>query len=95
MLIDLSTAKASLRVMHDDEDFKINSEAEMASQIVVDYIKRPDHGWTPETVPLHVRAATIHILHRIHDDPMGEMDGGWLSPVAKELLHRERDPALA
>ncbi|AXC50059.1 phage gp6-like head-tail connector protein [Paracoccus suum] len=95
MLIDLETAKETLRITHDDEDLKVQREAEMAEQIVVDYIKRPDHGWTAHTVPLHVQAAMVHVLHRIHDDPMGELEGGWLSPAAKDLLHRERDPALA
>lgn len=97
MLVNFQMAKESLNISEavDDLDAKIQDQLDMASQIVIDYIKRPEHGWTQDTTPLHVKAAVLHILRRIHDDPMGELEGGWLSPVAKDLLHRERDPALA
>ena len=68
MLVDLQTAKEWLRVAHDDEDLLIQSLADQATAIVVDLIKRPAHGWTPQTLPPHVQAAVFHVLKRLYDD---------------------------
>ena len=95
MLVDLRTAKECLRVMHDDEDLLIQSLADQASSLVVDFIKRPDHGWTVNTLPPHVQAAVFHVLKRLYDDPAGELEGGPLAPHIKDMLWRERDPAIA
>lgn len=95
MLVDLRTAKAWLHVMHDDQDLLIQRLIDQASAIVVDFIKRPDHGWTPETLPPHVEAAIFHVLKRLYDDPAGELEGGPLAPFVKDMLWRERDPAIA
>ena len=95
MLVDLADAKRMLRVSHDDEDILIADLADQASEIVIDYIKRPDHGWTAATVPRHVQAAVFHVLKRLYDDPAGELDGGPLPQHIKELIWRDRDPALA
>lgn len=95
MLIDLQTAKEWLRVRHDDEDALITRLAEQAVGMVVDYIKRPDHGWTLETLPAHVEAAILHVLTRLYDDRSGELDGGPMPQHVKDMLWRERDPALA
>ena len=94
MLIDVYTAQEWLRTTHEDAGF-IQILIDQASQIVVDYIKRPDHGWTPETVPPHVQAAVMHVLLRLYDDRQGELPGGPLPQHVKDLLWRERDPALA
>ena len=95
MLVDLQTAKEWLRVTHDDEDFLIQSLADQASAMVVDFIKRPDHGWTVHTLPPHVQAAVFHVLKRLYDDRDGELEGGPLAPHIKDMLWRERDPAIA
>lgn len=95
MLVDLRTAKEWLRVTHDDEDLLIQALADQASAIVVDFIKRPDHGWTVNTLPQHVQAAVFHVLKRLYDDPAGELEGGPLAPHIKDMLWRERDPAIA
>ena len=95
MLVDLRTAKEWLRVTHDDEDLMIQRLADQATSLVIDFIKRPDHGWTAATVPRHVQAAVFHVLKRLYDDPAGELDGGPLPQHIKELIWRDRDPALA
>lgn len=95
MLVDLRTAKEWLRVAHDDEDLLIQSLADQASAIVVDFIKRPAHGWTPQTLPPHVQAAVFHVLKRLYDDRDCELEGGPLASHIKDMLWRERDPAIA
>ena len=95
MLVDLTTAKEWLRVNHDDEDLSIQLLADQASAMVVDFIKRPDHGWDVDTVPKHVQAAVFHVLKRLYDDPAGELAGGPMPDFVKDMLWRERDPAIA
>ena len=95
MLVDLRTAKEWLRVNHDDEDLMIQRLADQATSLVIDFIKRPDHGWTPDTVPPHVEAAIFHVMKRLYDDRDGELEGGALAPHIKDMLWRERDPAIA
>ena len=95
MLIDLDTAKDWLQVEHSRTDSLIQQLADEASAIVIDYIKRPDHGWDVATVPFHVKAAIRHVLMRLHEDRSAEMDGGPFPAHIKSLLDRDRDPALA
>lgn len=95
MLVDLQTAKEWLRVTHDDEDLLIQALADQASALVVDFIKQPEHGWTVQTLPPHVQAAVFHVLKRLYDDRDGELEGGPLAPHIKDMLWRERDPAIA
>lgn len=95
MLVDLQTAKEWLRVTHDDEDLLIQALADQASALVVNFIKRPEHGWTVHTLPPHVQSAVFHVLKRLYDDRDGELEGGPLAPHIKDMLWRERDPAIA
>ncbi|GJD41313.1 head-tail connector protein [Methylobacterium bullatum] len=92
-LISLETAKRHLLIDYDDRDEDIQAKAEEATDIVVDYLKRPDHGWTFETVPGRVRAAILLTLGVIYEDREGQVDP--LSDAVRSLLHRMRDPALA
>lgn len=95
MLIDLDTAKVWLRVDHDDEDLLIQELADQAEALVIDYLKRPAHGWTRNTLPFHIRAAMFHVLKRLYDDRDAELEGGPFPAHIKSLLDRDRDPALA
>ena len=95
MLIDLPTALQWLNRNLGEDDALIQELADQATGIVIDYIKRPDHGWTTKTVPFHVRAAILHVLKRLYDDRDAEMDGGPFPAHIKSLLDRDRDPALA
>ncbi len=99
-LITLETAKSHLRVTSDDEDDDITRKAEEATDVIIDYLKRSDHGWTADTVKPLVRSAILLQLtwlwsHR-GDEAMADLsvhDG--LAPGVKGLLMRQRDPALA
>lgn len=80
----------------DDIELKIVQ----AEAIVVDYIKRPDHGWTVETVPGQVSAAVMLVIKSLYDDSgavellKGLASGDLANPIVG-LLYRLRDPALA
>ncbi|WP_226576662.1 head-tail connector protein [Acuticoccus sediminis] len=64
--------------------------ADEATDIVIGYLKKPDHGWTIETVPPRIRTAIIMVAKALYDD-----EETVLSDAVKSLLHRDRDPALA
>ena len=95
-LVTIDEARRHLNLtvsdMGADKGADIDGKAEAASEIVIDYIKRPDHGWTAETVPFHVKAAILLVLGALVADREG---GDPLSDAVKGLLHRFRDPALA
>lgn len=91
-LVTLAEAKTHLRVLADDQDSDITAKALAASDIVIDYIKRPDHGWTDVTVPALVKSAILLVLGALFDDREG---GDPISDAVKSILHRLRDPALA
>ncbi|HZH10551.1 MAG TPA: head-tail connector protein [Microvirga sp.] len=96
-LITKDQAKQQLRIDFDDQDADLEMKIEQASEIVIDYLKRPDHGWTETTVPKPVQAAILLVLTALWDDRDGHGDGDYLAPdgpVAR-LLTRFRDPALA
>lgn len=96
-LITKDQAKQQLRIDFDDQDDDLEMKMEQASAIIVDYLKKLDHGWTTLTVPPPVQAAILLVLTALWDDRTGEGDGDYLAPdgpVAR-LLMRFRDPALA
>jgi hypothetical protein len=66
--------------------------AEAATEIVIDYIKRPDHGWTDEDAPFLIKAAILLVTGALFDNREG---GDPLSDAVKSLVQRYRDPALA
>lgn len=109
-LITLDDALAQLRlpsVVGDEDD--IVEKMSQATAIVIDYIKRPAHGWDATTVPDGVKAAILTQLTELYryrgddfDDASATVIGvarppadGYLSPRVTRLLHRYRDPALA
>lgn len=84
----------------------IVSKIEQASDIVLDYIKRPagSEDWTDETAPKRVQAATIIVVRGLLDDSddsmvmlsglSGAEPANPKNPIVA-LLYRLRDPALA
>jgi len=95
-LITLEQAKRQLRIDHDDDNADLLLKMEQASAIVVDYIKRPDHGWTEETVPPLVQAAILIVLTDLYDRRNGtDKDDVLLSKPVRDILERFRDPAFA
>jgi hypothetical protein len=79
-----------------DIDLKI-SQAEDA---VVDYLKKPNHGWDETTVPGRVSAAVMLVVQSLLDEANtggllpGLGTGDPKNPVVA-LLYRLRDPAIA
>lgn len=91
VLITLTQAKDALVIESDEFDSQLLLRCEEASGIVVDYIKRPAHGWTDMTVPSVVRAAILIVLKNLWENP----DASPISQGVIDLLVRQRDPALA
>lgn len=89
-LVTIEDAKARLQIDFDDKDADLESMVEEATDIVVGYIKQPDHEWTPETVPYRIKSAILLGVKSLFDG-----DGEVLTDAVKSILHRDRDPALA
>jgi hypothetical protein len=90
-LVTLIEAKAHLRVLASDQDTDITAKALAASDIVIDYIKRPDHEWTDADAPPLIKAAILLVLGNL----FFEREGAMITDGVKSILHRYRDPALA
>jgi hypothetical protein len=96
-LITKEQAKNHLLIDYDDRDADLEMKMQQAEEIVVDYLKKPDHGWTETTVPKTVQAAILLVLSALFDDRDGNGEGDYIAPggpVAR-LLARRRDPAIA
>ncbi len=92
-LATINDAKQRLRVDFDDDNALITGLLEEATDIVVGYIKKPDHEWTAATVPFRIKAAILLVTGSLYEN----RDGGEavLTESVRALLHRDRDPALA
>lgn len=90
-LVTVAEAKTYMRILGDSFDAEIALKLPQAQSIVIDYIERPDHGWTALTVPDLIRAA----IYEVAKGMMGDGDGEPLGATVKNLLRRYRDPALA
>lgn len=94
-LIAASDLKQHIVVDYNDDDTYLEDLSEEATSIVLNYLKKPDDYWTVATLPSHVKTALRLVAARVHDDRTGELEGGVLNKNVRDLLHRERDPALA
>lgn len=92
-LVTLEDAKARLRVDFADEDTLIEQLLDDATDIIIGYIKQPDHEWDDTTVPPRIRSAILLTVARLYEDREGSEPV--LNDTIKGLLHRDRDPALA
>lgn len=92
-LATVTEAKQRLRVDFSDDDTLIEALLEEATDIVVGYIKNPDHGWDAQTVPGRIKAAILLVTGSLYEnrDATGEV----LTEGVRALLHRDRDPSLA
>jgi hypothetical protein len=96
-LITKKQAKDHLLIDYDDRDDDLELKMLQAEEIVIGYLKKPDHGWTEGTVPKTVQAAILLVLTALFDDRDGNGEGDYITsggPVAR-LLARHRDPAIA
>lgn len=65
-----------------------------AEAIVIDYLKRPDHGWTESTVPGEVRSAIVRVAVLMLDQTTSDKPVQFIDEGVVALLERHRDPAL-
>ena len=90
-LVTLPEAKLRLRIIEADTSFDadVTMKMEQATDIVVDFIKRPDHAWTDADAPSLIKAAVLEVVRHLFEgnDPLPQS--------VKDLLWRYRDPALA
>ncbi|MCC4295849.1 head-tail connector protein [Brevundimonas aurantiaca] len=98
-LVTLDRAKAHLHIEGEDQDDELTLKVSDASETVIDYLKRPDHGWTDETAPGQVQAAVLLVLGALWSQREGvgqnAEDLDPISPAVVSLLRRMRDPAIA
>lgn len=97
-LITTDAARRQLRLTQSDLDVAdvaadVAEKAVDATGIVIDYLKRPEHGWTTDTVPQPVRSAILLVLTTIYEYRGGEVEP--INEAVKSILARMRDPALA
>ena len=83
----------------DERLANVELKIKQAEDAIIDYLKKPNHGWTEATVPGNVSAAIILAAGSLLDDSKAELlnglSTGELSNPLVGLLHRLRDPALA
>ena len=90
-LVTLDEGKRRLGIVLSETyyDQRVIDLTEQATDIVIDYIKRPDHGWTDADSPPLIKAAVLEVVKSLFEgaDPLPQ--------AVKDLLWRSRDPALA
>lgn len=95
-LITLDQAKRQVqKTEYTDDDLTLYEMMQDATDIVIDYIKQPNHGWDETTVPGQVRRAILLVLANLDAHRGDDQASDPLSEPVKALLARERDPALA
>lgn len=98
-LVTVDRAKSHLEIDWFDNDEELALKISDASDTIIDYLKRPDHGWTETTAPGQVQAAVLLVLGALWREREGvgqnAEDLDPISPAVVSLLRRMRDPALA
>lgn len=114
-LITLEQAKSHLRLSDwgespSPEDTDLQLKIDQATEIVIDYITRPNdidwqeeiQSWTTTSVPKGIQAAVLAMtgyLYRFRGDDVAadipKSQHGFLPPDVVNYLHRWRDPAVA
>ena len=102
-LVTLEQVNLALRldlVENDERIPDINLKISQAEDAVIDFLKKPDHGWTADTVPGRVSAAIMLVIQSLCDEANtggllpGLGTGDPKNPVVA-LLYRLRSPAIA
>lgn len=100
-LITLDQASTHLRISGDEYRDDLELKMQQATDLVITYLRRPDHTWTVDTVddvefPI-VQAAILEVLTNLFFD-RGDRDkpsDGPITERVKRMLSMHRDPALA
>jgi hypothetical protein len=102
-LVTVAQVNLALRLDLVDGDERtpdIELKISQAEDAVIDYLKKPDHGWDQTTVPGRVSAAILLLIQSLLDEANtggllpGLGSGDPKNPVVA-LLYRLRDPAVA
>lgn len=101
-LITVAQAKAHQRITATNEDTDIDLKVSLASEIVMDYLKRADipEEWienhSPRTydIPFVVQAATLLVFGELYENREAAVVNALSEPVMA-LLERFRDPAFS
>lgn len=91
-LISIETLQYRGRI--DMLDYELQRLADDATSIVIDYLKKPDHGWTLDTVPGEVRSAIVRVAVLMFDQTTSDKPVQFIDEGVVSLLERHRDPAL-
>jgi len=105
-LITIEHARRQVRLQPDDTslDVELDPLREIATALVIDYIKRPDHGWSESYDPagspydsdfVIVTAAIAEVLVNLWRHRGDETADGPITARVQLMLERLRDPALA
>lgn len=98
-IVTMEQVKSWCEVDHDEDDAKLEQIASDASEIMLDYLKKPLDYWQssagdPAGVPGTVRAATLKVAASLYENRDGSGPEA-LSQDVKDMVHRYRDPAMA
>lgn len=102
-LVTLEQVNLALRldlVENDERIPDINLKISQAEDAIIDFLKKPDHDWTADTVPGRVSAAIMLVIQSLFDEANtggllpGLGTGDPKNPVVA-LLYRLRSPAIA
>ena len=101
-LVDPATLKRELRIRHDYEDEDLERYAEMASALVVDFLKAeervadgsPTATWDDGDIPLSVQAMVLRLGVHL-DRHRGDSDAGDPFDAIRPMAEMWRDPTIA
>jgi hypothetical protein len=98
-LVTMEDVKSWCEVDHDNDDQKLEEISIGASEIMLNYLKKPVDYWQdtaglPEGVPGSVRYGTLKVAAALYENRDGSGPAA-LSQDIKDMVHRYRDPALA
>jgi len=95
-LVTLEMVRARLRIDATDDQEDVERLMAEGTRIILGYLKpQPagtalDRGWTISTVPEHIQTAILLVIRALYDG-----EDNVLSQSVLDVLHRDRDPALA
>lgn len=99
-LVTLEAVKRRQRIWHDDDDADLDSMITQASDIILDYITKPETDWTDQTAPPLIQAAVLYQVglmwaDRGDTEPVYAPADGYLDRRITSILHRYRKPIMA
>lgn len=96
-LVTLDAVKRRLRIFHDDDDSDLEDMIAQATDVILNYISRPDLDWTTEPAPPLIQAAILFQVgllwaNRGDQEPDYGAADGYLDRRITSILFRYRRP---